>query len=219
MKLMLAGTSDTSKSRRPLVLSVIAIAVALLVGILIGRSLAPDEDVARPQSLPPARTPAVTDYTQTEAGAIQAATDFARVVAAASEDETAYRESIRRFAAPAWTSEAEKLADNTLDFLQQRYGLDGTFSFVPARYRVADFSPDRATIELWGVTLSTGPKVDGTEETWITGTVELVWTADGWRVSGQDSATGPTPELLQAEDERGSNALAGFEEYVNGPTP
>lgn len=212
-------TSQLPTRRRGLVLSAIAIALALLIGIVVGRSLAPEEDVAQPESPAPARTEDGTDYAQSEAGAVRAATDFAQVVAAASEDKEAYRESIRRLADPRWVSDAEDVADNTLEFLDERYGLEGSFSFVPAKYRVADFSREEATIQIWGVTLSTGPKINGIEETWITGTVELAWTTDGWRVSGQESATGPTPELLQAQDDLGGNELAGFEEYIDGPTP
>ena len=204
--------------RRPLLLLSVAVVVALLLGMWIGRILAPPQEDALPSTPTPDAT-SHSEHLQTEEGAIAAATEFSRVIADVSADEDQYRQAIREVAAPDWASKAEELADNTLSFLEERYGSEGTFSFVPARYRVVEFAEAAATIDLWGVTLATGPKVVGVEETWITGTLQLVWTSGGWRVAGQDSATGPTPELVRSEDERGGNPLSDFEEFGNAPTP
>lgn len=208
--------STNSEFRLPLLLRGVAVVIALLLGVWIGRALAPPQDEASPIA-PDARK--LSEHPQTEEGAIAAATEFSRVIADASTDEDEYRRAIRQVAAPDWTSKAEELADNTLSFLEERYGPEGTFSFVPARYRVVEFAENAATVDLWGVTLATGPKIVGVEETWITGTLELVWTSDGWRVADQHSATGPTPELVRSEDERGGNPLLDFEEFDDAPTP
>jgi hypothetical protein len=109
--------------------------------------------------------------------------------------------------------EAEELAENGLDFLADRYGEGGSFSFVPARYRVTRYSEEAAAVELWGVTLLSGPKIRGIEESWVTGTIELVWIDGDWRVAGQASEAGPTPELLTTEDSRSVDQLDGFEEF------
>lgn len=210
--------SSNSASRRPLLLVSIGVVVVLLLGIWIGRALAPPQEDASPTApRPDLATP--SDHPQTQEGAIAAATEFSRVIADVSEDEDRYRDAIREVAAPDWSSKADELADNTLSFLEERYGSGGTFSFVPARYRVVEFAENGATIDLWGVTLATGPKIVGVEETWITGTLELVWTSTGWRVAGQDSATGPTPELVRSEDEVGGNPLSDFEEFGHAPRP
>lgn len=211
-------STNSQVSRRPLLLLGVAVAIALLLGMWIGRALAPAQEEASP-STPSPEARNLGEYPQTEQGAIAAATEFSRVIADVSADEGEYRQAIREVAAPDWMSKAEELADNTLSFLDERYGSEGTFSFVPARYRVVEFAANAATIDLWGVTLATGPKIGGVEETWITGTLELVWTSDGWRVAGQDSATGPTPELVRSEDERGGNPLSDFEEFGHAPTP
>lgn len=209
---------STNSERRPLLLVVVAVIVALLLGMWIGHGLAPPREEASP-SAPRPDAEQLSEHPQTEEGAIAAAAEFSRVIADVSTDEDQYRQAIREVAAPDWTSKAEELADNTLSFLEERYGSEGTFSFVPARYRVVEFAQDAATVDLWGVTLATGPKIAGVEETWITGTLQLVWTSDGWRVAGQDSATGPTPELVRADDERGGNPLSDFEEFGHAPTP
>ena len=211
-------STNSDVPRRPVLLLSVAVVVALLLGIWIGRALAPPQEEASPSTPSPEAT-GLSEHPQTEKGAIAAATEFSRVIADVSTDEDQYRQAIREVAAPDWTSKAEELADNTLSFLEERYGAEGTFSFVPARYRVVEFAENAATVDLWGVTLATGPKIVGVEETWITGTLELVWSSEGWRVAGQDSATGPTPELVRSEDERGGNPLSDFEEFGHAPTP
>lgn len=210
-------STNSGQPQRPILLMGIAALVALLLGIWIGRAFAPSQEEASPIPSPDARD--VGEYRQTEEGAIAAAAEFSRIIADVSADEDQYRQAIQEIAAPNWASRANELADNTLSFLDERYGSEGTFSFVPARYRMVEFARNAATIDLWGVTLATGPKVAGVEETWITGTLELVWTSTGWRVAGQDSATGPTPELVRSEDEREGNALSDFEEFRHAPTP
>ena len=209
---------STHSERRPLLLVVVAVVIALLLGIWIGRALAPAQEEASP-SAPSPDERQLGEHPQTEEGAVAAATEFSRLIADVSTDEDQYRQAIRDLAAPDWMSKAEELADNTLSFLEGRYGSEGTFSFVPARYRVVEFAENAATVDLWGVSLATGPKIAGVEETWITGTLELVWTSNGWRVAGQDSATGPTPELVRAEDERAGNPLSDFQEFDHAPTP
>ena len=211
-------STDTSARQRPLLLSSAAVVVALLLGMWIGRALAPPQEDGRPSTPTPGASNA-GEHAQTEEGAIEAATEFSRIIADVSADEDQYRQAIRAVAAPEWVPKAEELAENTLSFLKERYGSAGTFSFVPARYRVVEFAEDAATIDLWGVTLATGPKIIGVEETWITGTLKLAWTSVGWRVAGQDSATGPTPELVRSEDELGGNPLSDFEEFDHAPTP
>lgn len=210
-------SSNSGQPQQPIVLIGIAVLVALLLGIWIGRALAPSQEESSP--IPSPNTRDEGEYPQTEEGAVAAAAEFSRIIADVSADEDQYRQAIQEVAAADWASKANELADNTLSFLDERYGSEGTFSFVPARYRVIEFTGDAATIDLWGVTLATGPKISGVEETWITGTLELVWTSNGWRVAGQGSATGPTPELVRSEDEREGNPLSDFEEFRHAPTP
>lgn len=219
----------SSSRRRPRMLVFLALAVigVFAIGLWLGRTSAPKLEKAFPEVLD--STPDSTErllvngvpvgYERTEDGAVAAATNFGRVMASVSIDEQAYREAIRTFAAPQWQSEAEDLAENGLIFLAERYGSEGSFTFVPVRYRVASYSDSDARVELWGVTIASGPKIQGIEESWVTGNVELVWVEDDWRVAGQSSETGPTPELLRTEDQRAMDALNGFKEYQRAPAP
>jgi hypothetical protein len=201
---------ESSPTQRRVFVVGIAV-VALLVGLLLGRAISPDSDSgdeAAPSTNP---TP---DEAQTEQGAVEAATRAAQVMAGFSGDPSAYLEEARSIAAPSWKTRAEELAQGAIDFIQERYGSDSRVNFQPIRYRVASFSEEEAVIDIWGVVLATGPKISGLEESWITGTIELTWTDTGWRVSGQSSQGGPTPELLRTEEEATlSEILSDFSEY------
>lgn len=221
---MMAGASDRN-SRRNLFFIAIAIALSLLVGVFIGRALAP-EGTARhsDQQKSPTSTREVVNgvpigYEHTEAGAVEAATNFARVMASASGGNASYEAAWLTMAAPEWKERAQELAENGLDFLRERYGAGGSLSFSAVRYRVASYSQSSAVVELWGVTVASGPKVPGIDETWLTASIELVWTSGDWRVSGQSSDTGPTPELLRTEDSRPFSSLDPFKEFEHAPSP
>lgn len=200
--------------------------LAVGVGIWMGRASAPEEKSSPPEfdsdPAPGAReviNGVQVGYERTEAGAVEAATNFARAMASVSRDVEAYRRAIRTLAAPDWRDDAEKLAANSVDFLTERYGLNGSFTFSPVRYRVSSFSNGGATVEVWGVTVASGPKVSGIEESWLTASLELIWVEGDWRVAGESSEAGPTPELLQTRDQRLADELEGFKEYQYAPSP
>ena len=213
------GLTDREVRRRHLIATAGIAIVALVVGVLLGRLLAPGSGESGNGSGTD-NDAVVPDNTaeRTEAGAVKAATEFARLVSAPSGDGS-YRQAVEELAFSEWRERADELATNTLEFLEDRYGTGGWWSFIPARYRVVEFSESAATVELWGVTIATGPKIQGVEETWITGSLDLSWTSNGWRISGEDSVAGPTPELLTSEDNRDASVLDGFSEYRDGPTP
>lgn len=201
---------DESSSTRRRVLVIGIVVVALLVGFLLGRAI-PDSDSGDATAPDTKRTP---DEAQSEQGAVEAATHAAQVMAGFSGDPSAYLDEARSIAAPSWETRAEELAQGAVDFIHERYGSAAQVSFQPIRYRVASFSGDEAVIDIWGVVLATGPKISGLEESWITGTIELAWIDTGWRVSGQSSQGGPTPELLRTEEEASlSEILSDFSEY------
>ncbi len=200
--------------------------VVLLAGIWIGRELAPDADERLPRSTPtqlPTESRAVNGvpvgYLRTKQGAVQAATNFTRVMAAVSDDADAYVAAADTMAASEWAAEARRLAHNGLEFFRERYGTGGSFTFAPVRYRLVSYSDTEATVGVWGVTVASGPKIQGIEESWLTGTLDLVWVSGDWRLAGQTSVTGPTPELLQATESVAAAGLDQFEEYENAPSP
>jgi hypothetical protein len=216
---------DSTGAWRRRLLAAVAVALTLLVGLWIGRSSGPGTDA--PQDAPeqtPSSGPEVVNgvpvgYPRTEQGAIQAATNFTRVMASVPEDASEYLAAAETMAAPEFLNDARRLAQNGIEFLRDRYGDGGSFSFAPLQYRVVGYSDSEATIQVWGVTVASGPKIQGIEESWLTGTLKLVWVNDDWRLSAQESVTGPTPELLQTSDGEGLPSLDNFREYEHAPSP
>jgi hypothetical protein len=217
------------RRRRALLLAAIGALVVLGIGILIGRGLYPEESNPQDSSSPKTTedvgpTDVVNGvpigYTRTEEGAVAAATSFAQTMTGPSGNPDTYRLAMETLAALGWRKRAQELAENAIAFVEDRYGPGGSVEFTPLRYRAARYSDERAVIEIWGVVVGSGPKIAGIEESWITGTVVLSWTGSDWRVIGQKSEGGPTPELLR--DGRGGDAravLQDFQEYEGAPQP
>lgn len=209
---------EIDQRRRRLVLLVGAI-VLLLIGLVIGRFSAPDRQSTSPDSVE-AVTPADSSLDNSEEGAIEAATDLAKVMASPTGDASAYIDAMSALAAPDWQERARELAENTLDFVNDRYGSTGRVELIPVRYRLRSYSTGEATVDIWGVVVGSGPKLDGIEESWITGTINLEWIAGEWKVSGQTSKGGPTPELLQTDEDSSANVILDeFSEYSDAPNP
>lgn len=218
--------SETTKPRGRRIAILLIVLLAVGAGVWIGRASAPEENSPPSQSDsgPTAGAREVVNgvpvgYERTEEGAVEAATNFARVMASISPDAVSYQRAIQTLAAPDWRDDAEELANSGLSFFSERYGPGGSLTFVPVRYRVSAYSESAATVELWGVSVASGPKINGVEESWVTGIIDLTWINGDWRVSGQQSEAGPTPELLRTEDERVPEGLRGFEEYQHAPAP
>lgn len=217
---------NTEQLRRTRLLWGVTALILFALGFLVGRWTDADDGRHQQSRSPIAQTQAErfvhgvpVGYPRTQEGAIQAATNFTRVMASALENPDTYRAVLMTMAAPSWVSDAERVAENGIRFFKDRYGLGGSSTFSPLRYRVNSYSNTRATIQLWGVTVATGPRTDGIEESWLTGTVELSWVSGDWRIADQSSEPGPTPELLQSGSDFSSRTLEGFKEYRRAPQP
>ena len=151
-------------------------------------------------------------YARTEDGAAAAAREFSQVMSRFAGDEGAHRSALQTLAAPDWRDRAIQLAENNSAFLTRRYG-NATSRFVPVSYRVRSFSQEAATVSVWGVSVVGGSDVQRLEESWVTGTLRLIWIGGDWRVTGSDSDVGPTPRLMQLEDGLTFDSLKGFKEY------
>ena len=73
--------------------------------------------------------------------------------------------------------------------------------------RVAAFSPDRATVELWLVGV-VGSDHDGVGEDWQLTTAGLTWIGPRWTLASLDTADGPVPERGPVRVSSPSEALA-----------
>lgn len=196
-------------------LAVIAAVVLVGVGLLLGRALTLNADPVPSATTTPSDAP-TPHVAGDEAGAVNAATEFARIMPGPSADVDSYLQSMRNLAVPEWRGRAEQLGMNAVAFVHERYGDGGQVEFHPVRYRVQSHSDEAATIDVWGAVLGSGPNLDGIEESWVTGTLHLVWVDSQWLVNGQSSVGGPTPELSGSSDASSAAILLeDFEEYSN----
>jgi hypothetical protein len=217
--------------KRTLLQQAVIIILLVSLGVLVGRWSAPNS-VAPPEAQTEDDSAVTEDagpreeingvpvgYARTEEGAILAATNFAQVMTAASDESADYKRAMRTLATPEWAGRSAELAENTIAFVEERYGQGGFATFAPLRYRVTSYSVDNASVDLWGVLVATGPKIQRIDESWLVATVELDWVDGDWRVGGQGSQAGPTPQLLQTQDGTPETELDGFEEYSNAARP
>ena len=85
----------------------------------------------------------------------------------------------------------------------------------PLAWRVQAYSPERARVSVWTVTVLSAADVAVPQSDWLTVTVELVWESGDWRAEAVGDRPGPTP-LVGTRDkawqpEAFEEALAGFQ--------
>jgi hypothetical protein len=153
-------------------------------------------------------------YAHSESGALAAATEFLEVSGgSAVTDQYAYRAALETLAAPEWTARAMETGANATSFALERYGENATVVTTPVAHRVASFSPEAASVELWAVMTAAGPKLKDAEQNWITARLQLRWVDGDWRLSSEATASGPTPALLSDSDGGAAAVLRDFELY------
>lgn len=217
------------RRRRGMTVATRAVAALLLLfaGFLLGRTTA-DPPSAAPAPQPSASASAsdvgprtVIDgvpvgFSRTQRGAVAAAIAFAEIMTTAAGDPDAHVEAMEAIAAPEWRGRAAELALNTADFLRESYP-NASLSFAPIRYDVVEYTSDAATIKVWGLTVIFPP--DGQpEQSWVTGTLRLVW-LDDWRMNGGSSSAGPTPFVLKSPEELDWHTISGFTDIGDDQQP
>jgi len=210
-----------------------SLVAALLAGVALGFLLDGDattevEDSEQPNAIvtgpgPFGETDGLpTGYARTEEGAVAAATNFNLVSAKGdSIDAEALVAAMQTLATPEWRQEAGRQARNGYDFIAETYGADADVSASAVRYEVQDFSPDRATVRLWTVSLASGPKKPTVDEVWAIVTVDLNWVDHDWRVAGIESSVGPAPVDLPTDEpeQSATTIMEEFVEYEGAQTP
>jgi hypothetical protein len=84
----------------------------------------------------------------------------------------------------------------------------------PMASKVERANEDSARVSVWIVTVLSAPEVAAPQSEWMTITVDLDWTPDGWRVDDVRETAGPTPMTGPRDDPWNAvpfdDALAGF---------
>ncbi|MDQ3964609.1 MAG: hypothetical protein M3277_11985 [Actinomycetota bacterium] len=191
----LAEPSPLRSHRRNRVL-VVAAAVLAVGAFAAGRWTAPsgspavqEDPITRPPASPaPGAGSDGTTYPRTEAGAIDAATDYVRVLTPApGETRDSFARGVQAIASDEWGDEM----DSTIASWD-----DGTAEGAVLRYRVDSFSRDRAEVVLWVVGLVDSHDAPP-EEIWARAFMTLVWEDDTWKVAAEDGDAGPKPATRQ----------------------
>jgi hypothetical protein len=179
--------------------------VALLVGLLLGRSLSPTDRAAAPASAGAARSISgvPVGFPDSAAGAAEAVAAYQRAFAApAVLRPGVLRERIEVVATPDYAGTmlaanspgAQRLAAGPIGE-GVREGLRTLYEAVPIGYRVESFVGGRARVLTWGFTLmGNASSVEPAAYFGLTRT-EVVWMDDRWRIAETRGGFGPTPKL------------------------
>ncbi len=153
-------------------------------------------------------------YDQSEAGAVMAATTYLAVLQQLLlEDPTVRQGALERIATTGTgTLIAETLAamaafDTSIADGQARTGnisptpaadpgsgvVTSFVREIPVAYQLAQYTPERARIEVWSLAVVLIAGISDLTEVWSTNTVELVWDRDDWRVWSWSRTPGPVP--------------------------
>jgi hypothetical protein len=168
-------------------------------------------------------------YAHSRAGAIAATAGYQRAFAdPAVLHPKVLRARVRAVATPDFAPTmiaanepgARRIAEGPLgDGLRAQLGM--TYLGVPIAYRVLAYSPRRAVIRTWGLTVLGNRSTVEPAAYFGSGRMELVWTDADWKIASTRGSFGPTPRL--ATPRRGgegfevADVLRGMRSYAPGP--
>ncbi len=200
----------------------IAVLLALVLGVLVGRASAPSSSASPEAALP---SPGPTNesagvgigFSRTRQGAILAAGAYQEAFA---DKAILGRKELRRRIEVVATSDfapvmleanrpgTERLAAGAFGE-ELRVGVPSVFFGVPVSYRLLSYTPARAVVQTWGFTLlGNASSIEPTAFFGLARTV-LVWTQGDWKIADTRASFGPTPRMAFAR--RGGEGLSLLE--------
>jgi hypothetical protein len=187
----------------------IALLIALLLGVGIGRLSAPHSASAPPQADPhPGHTRTRfgvgVGFPRSREGAVLAAGAYEQALAGRAVLAPAeLRRRIEAIATPAFAPRmlaanrpgAERLRQGSFG-AGLRAGTPSVFFGVPVAYRLLSYSGERAVIRIWGFSLiGNAAAIEPSASFGLSRTV-LVWRRGQWMIAATRASFGPTPRLL-----------------------
>jgi hypothetical protein len=179
-------------------------ACAITIAIILASTRAPETTPA------PAPSP-----TPDRSGAAAAALRYTQELAVTGVHEpSVYGPRLRQIAASGAEDEVRAdFGDGAAEVRALVRGRAGVLRAAPIGYRIESLDATRASVAVWMVALAGGPLLEPVAQ-WRLLTIELRWTAQGWKVSGGHGARGPSPRMpLPVLAER----TATFEEVRHVP--
>lgn len=145
-------------------------------------------------------------FARTEDGAVAAATNLVLTLEQAGTADRA--NAIRAYEILAADASRETLAGDmaaSWDALHNGISANGPINSslflrtVPVGHQVTRYTDDRATIDVWTLTIVAAGGMREPLAAWETASVEVVWEADDWKVWSARSSTGPNPAWADGE--------------------
>ncbi|PZS33208.1 MAG: hypothetical protein DLM58_08195 [Pseudonocardiales bacterium] len=185
------------------------IAMALLVGLVVGRFTAPSSTIMRTVPLAPGSTNVESGvpvgYQHTRPGAVDAATAYAVTLNGPIVfDAAAMKAAEDVIATPDYRGPLEEQTAKALQALDSAYGVRSNASMgvtpavrlVPVAYRLESYNPLEARVSIWAVWLIAEEGILAPQQAWMTTQLALRWLGD-WKLSSSGSHPGPVPQPPQ----------------------
>lgn len=184
----------------------LAVLIALLAGLLIGRASTPSEAAVEAHlSSGPTRVQdgVPTGHPRTREGAAAAVASYQRAFAdPAILAPDVMRRRLEVVASPDYVQTMLAANSPGRELLARgpigqgiRHGIQTLYAGVPIGYRIESFSPRRARLLTWGFTLlGNASAVEPRAYFGLTHT-DLVWQGGDWKIAGTEASFGPTPKL------------------------
>jgi hypothetical protein len=232
----------TDRRRLGIAAIVVGLLICLGVGVAIGRATVRSQattTLPTPSASPStAAAPGPTrvengvpvGYAHTEAGAIAAATNFARVEGGPLVlQPDRYRQALATLATPKQQEAYRRAADQVIALLNSRFnqlvsnaarGTQTSIHAYPLSYSVVEYTPARATIHMWGMAVIAQQGVMAPVSLWTTGSTTLEWVDGDWRVSADKNdaiSLVPGPFGSTTTDQTVPPEIATFTDYGDVP--
>ena len=183
---------------------VAAIIAALIVGVLVGRTTAPETTL--PAAGAPVGPTGVSGFERSCSGAASAAGRYFTVMNSpkVALDTKASRETIDQVASGHMAGELKAAvpylvtpyAAGTIG-QEYRAGIPTIQLGVPLGYKILACAPDRVTVRIGTVTVRGNAGSISPMQFWRTVQTELAWQDDGWRIVKGWNRDGPVPYWTQ----------------------
>jgi hypothetical protein len=221
-RLVAANTGDRNRSAWGYASLAGAIAIAGVLGVIIGLRMGHDHVriVEAPRAeAPPSSTAAAptTDalgdsgpsnvafgvpvgYAHSPDGAASATVNYLDALAGPQLlDPSTYDALLRRMTTEDGFAQLKRQADAGRPQALQNLGVGGSpapqliVRSAPLGYRVDAYSPQQATVSIWSVGIVGSSTTRPPDASWSTTTIIVNWQQGDWRMSGYRTAAGPVP--------------------------
>jgi hypothetical protein len=214
----------------------LGVALALIVGVLLGRATAPGG--SSPSRSAPTNSEGATrsvagvpvGYPHTEAGAVAALLNYGVVLDnpqvllnAARRKQVLAVVATSHYASTFEGAGAAALATVRSGPIGQglQAGAQTVFMASPIAYRVQSYTPAAAVVQGWGVSVVGNDQGVAPQATWGSTTTTARWVDGDWKIDSVSSTNGPVPALAESEHPSGAGEflsdLNGFQQPHDVP--